>query len=193
MLKNSPLRLLKLTEDINHIVTGCINGDRSSQEKLYHIHSSKMFGVCLRYCNDYDTAKDILQDGFIKVFENIKQFSAKGSLEGWIRRIMVNTALERFRKQKHVEWVETIPEIVDDEEGEVDHAMSMHEMMSLVQKLPDQYRLVFNLYVFEEMTHKDIAIKLGIAEGTSKSDLSRARTILRQKIGEKNRQISKIV
>ena len=181
-----------MTEDLDLILAGCVKGDRSSQEKLYRLHSAKMFGICLRYSKDYDTAKDILQDGFIKVFENIKQFSSKGSLEGWIRRIIVNTALERFRKQKQLLLVETVPDIIQEEEEAFESEINMHEMMNLIQKLPEQYRLVFNLYVFEEMTHKEIALELGIAEGTSKSDLSRARVILRQKINEKTRQVSKI-
>lgn len=193
MFKNTPVRLLKLTEEINHILSGCINGDRSSQEKLYKLHASKMFAVCLRYCGDYNTAKDILQDGYIKVFENIKQYGAKGSLEGWIRRIIVNTALERFRKNKVILLVDQIPEMPENdtnEETEMD--VSMSDMMLLIQNLPSQYRMVFNLYVFENFSHSEIADKLGIAEGSSKSNLSRARAILQQKIKEKNQQIAKV-
>lgn len=192
LLKNSQLRLLKLKEDLNHILSGCIKENRCSQEQLYNLHSSKMFGICLRYSKDYDTAKDILQEGFIKVFENIKQFSSKGSIEGWIRRIIINTALERFRKQKNIILVDTIPDVIEEEIDDRDPEMSMNEMMKMIQTLPDQYRLVFNLYVFEEMTHKEIAAELGIAEGTSKSDLSRARMILRHKITEKKQKVAKV-
>jgi RNA polymerase sigma-70 factor (ECF subfamily) len=190
MLEDNPLRLLNLTDTLSDILKDCLNGDRSAKEKLYRMFSSKMFGVCLRYCSNYDEAKDILQDGFIKVFENIKQFGNKGSFEGWVRRIIVNTALERFRKEKH-HVVEKFPELHDVEEDGLDMDISIEEMMTLIQKLPDQYKMVFNLYVFEDMSHKEIAQQLGIAEGTSKSDLSRARSILQQKIKDKIQRIAK--
>ncbi len=155
--------------------------------------SSKMFGVCLRYCRNYDDAKDILQDGFIKVFEKIGQFGQRGSFEGWIRRIIINTALERFRRNSHTLTMEKLPDMIDNEEfdeGEVE--FSMDELLGYIQKLPERYRMVFNLYVIEEMTHKEVAEIMGITEGTSKSDLSSARAILQNIISNKVKQVAKI-
>jgi len=182
MLNYGAIRLEKLTDELNDILEGCVLGKRKSQEKLYNMFSSKMFGVCLRYCRDYNDAKDVLQEGFVKVFENIKKFEHRGSFEGWVRRIIVNTALEKFRKSNPVILVEKLPDVTEDEEYEPHDDINVDVILSLVQELPAQYRLVFNLYVFEEMTHREISNLLSITEGTSKSDLSRARSILRQKL-----------
>jgi RNA polymerase sigma-70 factor (ECF subfamily) len=155
--------------------------------------SAKMFGVCLRYCHNYDEAKDILQDGFIKVFEKIRQYGQRGSFEGWVRRIIVNTALEKYRKNNVTLTIDKIPEIKDEEENEEGELeISMKELLQYVQNLPERYRMVFNLYVFEELTHKEIGEAMGINEGTSKSDLSRARAILQKQINSRIKQIAKI-
>ena len=192
MLNERPLSVLKLKNELDDIIQGCIHGKRSDQEKLYRMFSSKMFGVCLRYCGDYDDAKDILQDGFIKVFDKIKQFGQRGSFEGWVRRIMVNTALERYRKNNFTITVDKLPEIREDEDNsEANFEFSMNELLEYVQKLPERYRMVFNLYVFEEMTHKEIGEMMGINEGTSKSDLSRARGILQKQINSRIKQVAK--
>lgn len=182
MLKNSPLRLVKLTDDLNDILDGCVHGQRNAQEKLYRMLSARMFGVCMRYCRDYNEAKDVLQDGFIKVFENIKKFEHRGSFEGWVRRIIVNTAIEKFRKSKPETLYDKLPDIAEYEDNDPEIEVTHEELLNLVQELPPQYRLVFNLYVFEEMTHKEISNMLSISEGTSKSNLSRARGILQQKL-----------
>lgn len=193
MLTERLLSTFIVTNELDHIIQGCIKGNRSHQEKLYQIFSPKMFGVCLRYCRNYDEAKDILQDGFIKVFEKIAQFGQRGSFEGWIRRIMINTALERFRKNSHTLTMEKLPDIVDNEELEENEIeFSMDELLGYVQKLPERYRMVFNLYVFEEMSHKEVAEIMGITEGTSKSDLSRARSILQNIISSKVKHAAKI-
>jgi RNA polymerase sigma-70 factor (ECF subfamily) len=180
-----------LTEELIDILQGCIKGKRAAQERLYKMYSAKMFSVCLRYSRNYEDAKDTLQDGFIKVFEKINQFKNKGSLEGWIRRVIANTALEKYRRSNPVIVLEQIPEVREEDEDETFHPqVSMNEMLGYIQALPDRYRMVFNLYVFEELTHKEIANNLGITEGTSKSDLSRARTILQNKINSRVRQIA---
>jgi RNA polymerase sigma-70 factor (ECF subfamily) len=151
--------------------------------------SAKMFGMCLRYCRDYDDAKDILQDGFMKVFEKIHQFGNRGSFEGWIRKIIVNTALERYRKNNQTVSIEQIPDIHDrEDEQDMYVGLSMNEMLGYIQSLPERYRMVFNLYVFEDLSHKEIAEAMDITEGTSKSDLSRARGILQSKINIKIRE-----
>lgn len=193
MLNERPLSISALKNELDDIIQGCIRGKRSDQEKLYRMFSGKMYGVCLRYCRNQDEAKDILQDGFIKVFEKIKQFGQRGSFEGWVRKIMVNTALERYRRQSLTLAMDKIPEIVEDAlDEEPEHRLSMNELLEQVQQLPERYRMVFNLYVFEEMTHKEVAEMMGITEGTSKSDLSRARVILQNAINAKAKQMAKI-
>lgn len=193
MLKNSHLSKLRLTDEHDHIIKGCMEGHRIAQEQLYRIFSPKMYGVCMRYCRNRDEANDILQDGFIKVFEKIHQFRNQGSIEGWIRRIMVNTALEFFRKKSQVLVMEQVPEINDENDDDTwDLGLSSNELLQLIQKLPDRYRMVFNLYVFEDLTHKEIAETMGISEGTSKSDLSRARALLQNKINLLTKKLAKI-
>ncbi len=189
MLINSTLNLIKLTDDLNDILEGCVLGQRKSQEKLYRMFSSKMFGVCLRYCKNYNDAKDVLQDGFVKIFNNIHKFERRGSFEGWIRRIIVNTAIEKFRKSNPVTLVENFPDIPAEEELEPEPELNIDYILNLVQELPPQYRMVFNLYVFEDMSHKEISNLLSISEGASKSNLSRARGILRQKLNNPSNKI----
>ena len=180
-----------MTDDLNEILEGCIRGQRKAQERIYQMFSAGMFGVCLRYCRNYNDAKDVLQDGFVKIFENIKKFENRGSFEGWIRKIIVNTALEKFRKTNPVILVEKLPDMPEEEEYEPNPDFNADVILSLVQELPSQYRLVFNLYVFEEMTHREISNLLSISEGTSKSDLSRARSILRQKLKDRAYKVLK--
>jgi RNA polymerase sigma-70 factor (ECF subfamily) len=180
-----------LADDIRYIVKECLAGKRQAQEKLYGLYSAKMFGICLRYCKNYDEAKDILQEGFLKVFSKLEQFNFSGSLEGWVRRIIVNTAIERLRIQNKNVPLENAPELYVEIEEEDLPVISAADMLEMIQALPSQYKMVFNLYVFEKMQHKEIAEMLGISEGGSKSNLSRARAILQEKvkllIGEKVR------
>lgn len=166
------------------IIKACLKGDRKSQKILYQIYADKMFGVCLRYANDEDEAKDILQDGFIKVFLNLKQFNNNGSFEGWIRRIIVNTALERFRDKNYLFAVnmENTYEVGEKEYDHILSELSANDLLKLIQELSPQYRTVFNLYAIEGYSHKEICQKLNIKEGTSKSNLSRAREILKEKV-----------
>jgi RNA polymerase sigma-70 factor, ECF subfamily len=154
-------------------------------EKIYHELSPKMYGVCLRYASNKDEAKDILQDSFIKIYHQLKAFRHEGSFEGWARKIVVNTALEYFRSRTKWQNVpfddfEAIFEIENDDDILGD--LSFQEMLLLVQELPPTYRLVFNLYTFEGLKHREIAQELGISEGTSKSNLSDARRILQRKL-----------
>ena len=166
-----------------HILEACIEGSRSAQEELYRLVAPKMYGVCLKYSGNEDDAKDIMQDGFVKVFRKIEQFSRKGSLEGWIRRVIVNTALEKYRSKVYLQSLDdSMPvksEIVDQH---VLESLTADEIMNLISDLSPQYRLVFNLYAIEGYSHKEIAGKLKISEGTSKSNLSRARSILQEKV-----------
>ena len=145
--------------------------------------SSRMFGLCLQYSNNYDDAKDIMQDGFIKVFQKLDQFKKKGSFEGWIRRIMINTALERYRSQTHL-YPLTGNEAKKDEMmyDDVFEELSARDLIKLMQELPPRYRMVFNLYAIEGYTHKEISEMMGISVGTSKSNLSRGRQFLQAKV-----------
>ncbi|GET20026.1 DNA-directed RNA polymerase sigma-70 factor [Prolixibacter denitrificans] len=145
-----------------------------------------MYGVCLRYSKDATEAEDNLQEGFIRVFTKIDQFQFKGSFEGWMRRIMVNTSLEKFRKQNNLYPVEDIAVYEGKQLSEDLLAqINANELLKLVQELPARYRMVFNLYAIEGFSHKEIGEMMGISEGTSKSNLSRARVILQKKVYER--------
>lgn len=142
-----------------------------------------MFGICMRYAGNYDDAQDILQDGFLKVFEKIDQFGFKGAFEGWIRKIMVNTALERFRTNYQVINInDNLKEVDREISGDFTSDIDARELIRFVQELSPRYRIVFNLYAIEGYSHKEIADMLGITEGTSKSNLSRARDILQERV-----------
>lgn len=161
------------------LIAGCINGDRKMQKELYDRFSAKMFGVCLRYAGSTEEAEDILQEGFIKVFRKIGSYRGDGSFEGWIRRIFVNTAIEQFRRKTYMQ------PITEREENSVETTylsvldnLAEKDIVKLVQQLSPGYRTVFNMYVVEGYTHRQIAESLGISEGTSKSQLSRAKIIL---------------
>lgn len=193
MLNNRTLRIHKLTDELNHIIEGCIHRRCSAQEKLYRMFSAKMFGICLRYSSSYEEAKDILHDGFIKIFDKIQQYGERGSFEGWVRKIMINTALERYRKSNVMVTLDQLPEIKEEEDDDDDKLhIPMNELLEYIHKLPNRYRMVFNLYVFEDMTHKEIAESMGITEGTSKSDLSRARNILQNQINNRIKKVANI-
>ncbi|HEU4718512.1 MAG TPA: sigma-70 family RNA polymerase sigma factor [Bacteroidia bacterium] len=166
------------------ILDGCISGKRESQELLYKKFSGKMFAVCLRYCRDHEEAQDVLQDGFVRVFGNISAFRRDGSLEGWIRRIMVNTALMHLRAKKREPDFSDIDNIAMryHPESYFDTAAQVNaqELMRMLEALPDGYRTVFNLFAIEGYSHKEIGEMLGITEGTSKSQLSKARGFLQE-------------
>lgn len=142
-----------------------------------------MFAVCIHFSKNRAEAEDTLQDGFIKVFSSLGQYAGKGSFEGWMKRIFINTALEKFRKNHQLQLVEEFPDIEDEDIAD-DVIIPETVLNEFVQELPERYRLVFNLYVLEDMPHKDIAASLGITEGTSKSNLARAREILKRKVKE---------
>jgi RNA polymerase sigma-70 factor, ECF subfamily len=168
------------------LVKGCLNGEPAFQRMLYKRYAGKMLMVCLRYAKSREEAEDVLQEGFITVFEKLHQFKMQGSLEGWVRRIMVNKSIENYRKVTRgfplldIEDVEDMFVSSEDIEGN----MNSKELLEMIHTLPPTYKMVFNLYVFEGMTHKEIADTLNIAEGTSKSNLSDARNILKKKLNQ---------
>jgi len=172
-------------EDFKPILSDCIAGNQKAQAKLYQLFAPKMFGVCLRYARDRMEAEDNLQEGFIKVFNNLKSFRHDGSLEGWIRRIMINVSLEKFRKQHLLYPVEDVS-VYDsvNYSDDVIAKIAADDLLKLIQELPPRYQLVFNLYVIEGLSHQEIASEMSITQGTSKSNLSRAREILKKKVQE---------
>ena len=167
------------------LITGCIKRNRKYQDLLYHKYSPKMFSICLRYASDYHKAEDILQDGFMKVFKNIHKFRHEGSFEGWMRRIFVNTAIEHYRKSVPMypilEVNNSDHDVINDYTIE---NLAAADLMKLIRDLSPGYRTVFNMYVIEGYSHKEIANSLGISEGTSKSQLARARYLLQKKVNE---------
>ncbi len=180
-------------EQLKEIIEGCLRNDRRSQEAIFKLFYGKMMVVCMRYTNDRDTAQEVLQEGFMKVFEKLGAFDYKGSFEGWVRRIVANTSIDAIRRSKKnpiltdndndfkiggenpMEKQETI------ELGELKAEMAMEA----IQKLSPAYRTVFNLYVLEEYSHKEIAEMLGISEGTSKSNLAKAKMNLQKILNKK--------
>jgi RNA polymerase sigma-70 factor (ECF subfamily) len=165
------------------IVHRCLQLDILAQNELYRRYAGKMMAVCMRYARDRDAAADIMQDGFVKVFINLKSFKGEGSFEGWIKRIMINTALKQYRKDlKFKNDVDIDSAYSVTFESDIVSRLSAKELMEHIQDLPDGYRTIFNLYVIEGFQHNEIGELLGISEGTSKSQLSRARNYLMQTI-----------
>jgi len=164
------------------LVIDCQKGDRRAQKKLYEIFSGKMMAVCLRYCKDRETARDLLHDGFLKVFSHIDDFESKGSFEGWIRKIMINTALEYVRKQNDEGYSLNIEEAYTLTNGDFSilDNLQAEELIGLIQKLPDAYRSVFNLFVVEGYSHKEIAAAMKITESSSRVYLTRAKQLLQE-------------
>ena len=153
------------------------------QHLLYNRFASKMYGVCLRYAGTAEEAEDILQEGFIKVFKKMSSYRGDGSFEGWIRRIFVNTAIEHFRKKAYLQPItEKEEDTIESNDFSILDTLSEKDIISMVQSLSPGYRTVFNLYIVEGYTHKEIAKILGVTEGTSKSQLSRAKILLQEMI-----------
>lgn len=177
-MSNSKEQYFTLSGDI---IEACVLGSRTAQRTLYDYFSPKMFGICLRYANDRHHAEDILQEGFIKVFNNLDKYRGEGSFEGWLKRVFINTAIEHCRKSKfwspNQELKElNLPAIEENAVGK----LAKQELLKVIQRLPLGYKTVFNLYAIEGYSHKEIADMLHISEGTSKSQLARAREHLQK-------------
>jgi RNA polymerase sigma-70 factor (ECF subfamily) len=155
----------------------------AAQTQVYQLFSDKLFALCLKYSRNYQDAEDTLQDSFLVIFDRIKQYKNKGSFEGWLKRITINTALQKYREKSPLQLVKEVPDIDGGEEEILDNTVfSVDILLGFIQKLPDRYRLVFNLYVLDNYSHQEIAKLLNISEGTSKSNLSRGRKILKQQL-----------
>ena len=167
---------------LEELISNCKKQDLKAQEELYKKFSGILFAVCLKYSPNYHEAEDNLQDAFLKIFQRIEQFKNKGSFEGWMKRVAINTVLQKYRKKKtfHLSNEEQIEEeeVVEVEDNQV----PLDFLLEIVQELPNRYRLVFTMYVLDDYSHKEIADSVGISVGTSKSNLARARGILKIKI-----------
>lgn len=168
------------------LILGCIEGDRKMQEQLYYRYSPKMYSVCLRYCTEPEDAQDLLQEGFIKVFTHIKRYRGDGSFESWIRRIFVNTAIEHFRRKNKVSNASSdiVDTNIEDKDWNALENIAEKDILKLINELSPGYKQIFNMYVIEGYSHKEISEVLGISEGTSKSQLARAKVILKKLIEE---------
>lgn len=161
------------------IVRRCLHNDTLAQNELYRRYAGKMMAVCMRYARNRDTAADIVQDGFVKIFINLQSFKGEGSFEGWMKRIMINTALKQYKKDlKFKNDVDIEEAYTVSFQHDIVGQLSAKELMNHIQQLPDGYRTIFNLYVIEGYQHNEIGEMLNISEGTSKSQLSRARNYL---------------
>jgi RNA polymerase sigma factor (sigma-70 family) len=184
---------LENIDKIKQIIEGCLRNDRRSQEAFFKLYYGKMMSVCLRYISDRDSAQEVLQDGFIKVFEKLEHFDFRGSIEGWLRRIISNTAIDAIRKAKRNPFLtdndNDFKQLAENELEKKENLIYMElkakVAMDEIQKLSPAYRTVFNLYVFEEYSHKEISEILGISEGTSKSNLSKAKVNLQNRLSIK--------
>lgn len=176
-----------MTEE--QLINDCKKNDIKAQEQLYRQFAPKMFSVCLKYSRNYAEAQDHLQDAFLLIFEKIHKFEFKGSFDGWIKRVVINHVLQQYRNKSFLSLIDE--DIIEEVDVEIDDGISMEFLMKIIQELPDRYRLVFNLNVFENYSHQEIADTLGITVGTSKSNLSRAKMILKEKI-ENNTGIAKM-
>ena len=164
------------------LVAGCVKGDPATQKALYQSYARKMMSICMRYANNRDQAQDMLQDGFVKVFQKIDHYRGDGPLGGWIARTMVNTALDHIRRNKPYDHSLDLTEAehLHHADEQVLTTMSTDELMELIHALPPGYRTVFNLFAIEGFAHKEIAEQLGISENTSKSQFMKARAYLRK-------------
>ncbi|MCB0459806.1 MAG: sigma-70 family RNA polymerase sigma factor [Flavobacteriaceae bacterium] len=175
---------------LEKLINRCKKNDIKAQSEIYQLYAGKLFALSLKYSKNYEEAQDNLQNGFITIFNKIGQYNFKGSFEGWLKKIVINTVLQTYRQKSVLSLItEDLPE-----EAEIeieDDELSLDYLLSIVQDLPTRYRLVFNLYVLDDYSHKEIAEILDISEGTSKSNLSRARVILKNRIAEDKAALKK--
>ena len=165
------------------LIRGCLQNSAAMQKKLYDKYAAKLYGIAIRYAHSQEDAKDILQDGFVKVYRNLSKFKGTGSFEGWMRRIIVNTAIEHYRKKNNTyEIQESHEENITDGDLNALDKLAAAEILNMVKELPNGYRTVFNLFAIEGYSHKEIAEMLNISEGTSKSQYARAKALLQEKI-----------
>lgn len=181
--KNKILKVINLHQQEKDIIMQAMANNRQAQQKIYTKYSPKMLGVCRQYTKDVQQAEDVMITAFMKVFTNLKSFEHKGSFEGWIRRIMVNECISFIRSRKKVSFLED-EFYTEDTFNNIDSHFSVDDIQSLIDNLPEGYKMVFNLYAIEGYKHQEIGKMLGISEGTSKSQLSHARKMLQEQINK---------
>jgi RNA polymerase sigma-70 factor (ECF subfamily) len=174
-----------LKEPIDHYIQKCIENDRGGQQHIYQLFAPVLYGLCIKYMKNEADAQDVFQEAFVIAFQKMSQYRFEGSFEGWLKRIFINKLIETLNKRKReTPFLDVLyQEDFVDEDQEIDSfSLPQEKLLECIQQLPDQYRLVFNLYYFEKMKHKEIAGLLNISEGTSKSNLNRAKSNLQKKI-----------
>lgn len=165
---------------VEELIEKCLKNNREAQKELYNTYKDKLFVLCLKYCANREDAQDVLQDAFVEIFQNISNYQNKGSFEGWIKKIAINQSITKYKKS--IKNVSMDTDFKEEVEIELDVLkITSEEILKAIQELPNQYRLVFNLYFLDELSHKEIAEMLHISEGTSKSNLHRAKQILQNK------------
>lgn len=165
---------------VEELIEKCLKNNREAQKELYNTYKDKLFVLCLKYCANREDAQDVLQDAFVEIFQNISNFQNKGSFEGWIKKIAINQSITKYKKS--IKNISMDTDFKEEEEIELDVLkITSEEILKAIQELPNQYRLVFNLYFLDELSHKEIAEMLHISEGTSKSNLHKAKQILQNK------------
>ncbi|MDG1399030.1 MAG: RNA polymerase sigma factor [Polaribacter sp.] len=165
------------------LIEKCCEQNLEAQSKVYHLFADKLFAVSLKYSKNYQDAEDNLQDSFLTIFDKIQQYKHKGSFEGWLKRITIHTAIQKYRKKAPLKIVKEVSDDIEDEVIDFKNTtFHLDVLLNCIQQLPDRYRLIFNLYALDNYSHKEIAKLLNISEGTSKSNLSRARKILKNKL-----------
>ncbi|OIQ22543.1 MAG: RNA polymerase subunit sigma-70 [Flavobacterium sp. MedPE-SWcel] len=177
------MKVIKLHQEEQDIIKQAVDNNRHAQQKIYSQHSPKMLGVCRQYIKDIQQAEDVMITAFMKVFTNLSKFEHKGSFEGWVRRIMVNECISYLRVQKKVNFLED-EFFVEGRSNNIESNFSVEDIQTLIDGLPDGYKMVFNLYAIEGYKHQEVAKMLGISEGTSKSQLSHARKMLQGQINK---------
>ncbi len=191
-MKINKMLTIQKSPTLDEIYRGCRAGKARAQKALYDRCAAKMLGVCARYVSDREEAEHVMIGGFVKVFEKIDQFSGDGSFEGWIRRIMVNESLMYIRKHQAMSVEVEINEVEGDLDYDtLDQFLNVEDIIKLIQDLPVGYKTVFNLYAIEGYNHAEIAEKLDISENTSKSQLSRARKLLQQKLAKMEQEVNR--
>ncbi|WP_369791958.1 RNA polymerase sigma factor [Tenacibaculum sp. 47A_GOM-205m] len=169
--------------NLEKLIQECCRQNIAAQAQVYQLFSGKLFALCLKYSQNYQDAEDTLQDSFLTIFKKISQYKDQGSFEGWMKRITINTALQKYREKSPLQLVtEGVSEELEEEVVLETESVNVDVLLGFIQNLPDRYRLVFNLYVLDNYSHKEIASLLNITEGTSKSNLSRARQLLKKEV-----------
>jgi len=172
-----------LTEQ--ELIRKCIKGNREAQELLYRTYAPVLFGVCLKYSRNKSEAEDNLHDSFMTIYEKMHQYGSKGSFEGWLKRVTINTVLQKYRKKDPLSLLAPVEDQGEDRRTGEELEVSLGQLLQYIQELPHKYRITFNMYVLDGYSHKEISEILGTSTGTSKSNLSRARMILQEKILKK--------